>query len=272
MQTQSEDLLIKVNDIVLFSSAILSIGVSLLDFLGVLDELPWLSERVTILILLSVSFLIISVIIERKTRLDVIQGTLDNIIENYAFGVQYLPDAESVTSELDRIVRQADECIMALGAKSRAKNYLDSIEDAIENRDVVYHRLINGTYIPHELHEHLREILEDSNVQISWTPREKFGNMTVTERGCILVFPAPYRNRFSGLRLPGETNSRKYTQYFLEVFSRGLPIRTERSIEILCEKCSPQTAGKSEQIRRVIEEELSSSFVEEQNRIHTDLL
>ena len=129
MKKNNQDILTKINDAVLFGSGGLASLVSLLDFLGVLDEISWLSNRVNILILLCVSFLLISVVIERKTRLDVIQYTLDDIIKNYAFGAQYIQDAESVALELERIVRQADECVMAMGAKSRARGYLESIEE-----------------------------------------------------------------------------------------------------------------------------------------------
>jgi hypothetical protein len=235
----------------------------LLDFLGMLDELPWLSKRVEILILLGLSFLLISLVLERKSRLDRIQNTLDNIVSTYVLGTQYLEDSRTVIGELERIARRADETIMSLGSKSSASGYLNAINEAIHQRDVIYYRLISGTHITHELHEHLRSVVHTANVQMAWTPKEKFGNLTVTEQECILVFPAPYQNQFSGLRLPGETNSRRYIQYFLEAFSKSFPVRTERSLEVMCEKCSPDTARDVEKIRKVISEEWQS-FVSNQ--------
>jgi hypothetical protein len=258
MNKKGPDPLTLLSDIVLIGAALLSIGVTLLDFLGVLDQVKWLSERVGILTLLSLSFLLVSIVIERKRRLDTIQNTLDNIIDTYILGAQYLDDSESVTTELERVVRQADEIVMALGARSRAVSYLKAIESAVSQRSVIYYRLLDSTDITHELHEHLQTLVHAPNVHIAWTPKEKFGNLTVTEHECVIAFPAPYRNKLSGLRLPGDTNSRRYTQYFLEVFSEGLPIRTEHSIEILCERCGSNTAGNVEQIRRILGEELQA--------------
>lgn len=258
MSESKTDLLTFISDLVLIGAALISIGVTLLDFLGVLDEVKWLSERVATLTLLSLSFLLVSIVIERKRRLDTIQNTLDNIVTTYTLGVQYLDDAESVTTELERIVRQADETVMALGAKSRAVRYLKAIENAVAQRAIIYYRLLDGDDITHELHEHLQRLVKAPNVQIAWTPKERFGHLTVTEHECVIVFPAPYRNKLSGLRLPGDMNSRRYTQYFLEAFSESLPIRTERSIEILCEKCGSTTAGNLDEIRRILGEELQA--------------
>ena len=71
------------SDFILIGAAILSIVVTLLDFLGVLDQVQWLSGRVGILTLLSLSFILVSLVIERKRHLEVIQDTLDNIVTTY---------------------------------------------------------------------------------------------------------------------------------------------------------------------------------------------
>lgn len=265
------DFVALVSDVIMIGTALLLVGITLLDFVGLLDQLNWLSDRVQVLTLLSLSFLLLSTIIERRSRLDAIQRTLGLIIKNYTFGTRYLDDEKTVVPELERVVQEANETIMALGAKSRASDYLRKIEEAIEQRHTIYYRLIDGTYIPHKLHEHLQRVVANPNVQISWTPREKFGNLTVTENECIIVFPAPYL-KFSGLLLPGETNSRRYTQYFLEAFSKALPVRTERAIEVLCDKCSPGTVGNVAEVRQIIEEELEASAYGLQRRFEPDLM
>jgi hypothetical protein len=204
--------------------------------------------------------MLVTVVIERAIRLDTIQATLDSILSKYMIGVQYLENLESVVSELERVARQADENIMALGARSTAPRYLEAIQDAVQRRKVIYYRLIDGTHIAHQLHEHLRIMLQSENVRIAWTPKEKFGNLTVTEDECIIAFPAPYRHKLSGLRLPGETNSRRWTQYFLEVFSQSQTISEEQSIEILCEKCSPTVERNPEEILRLLKQNQSKAM------------
>jgi hypothetical protein len=187
-ETHRRDAVTVVNDLVLFGSALLSAGVVLLDSLGVLDQIPWLAERIPILALLSISFLLASAVIERRTRIEKIQQTLDNIVSSFAFGAQYLDDAAAVTTQLERITRQANESLMALGAKSSAVKYLNSIREAVTQRQVIHHRLLDGDYISHELHEHLGELVGAPNVYLSWTPREKFGNFVVTENEAVYGF------------------------------------------------------------------------------------
>lgn len=254
-----------INDILLISAATLSIGITLLDFLGILDRVQWLSGRVGTFTLLVLSFLLVSIVLERRQRLDAIQNALDTIITTYALGVQYLDDMESVSNALERAVRQADEIIMALGSRSRTVSYLKAIEGAVLHHSIIYYRLLDGADITHELHEHLISVLRAPNVQIAWTPKEKFGNLTVTDHECIIAFPAPYRNKLSGLRLPGDANSRRYTQYFLEAFSEGLPIRTEKAIEVLCEKCGVPVSGNVKEVRRILREELQKAMDQEGN-------
>ena len=252
-----------VSDVVLIGSAILSVGVTLLDFVGVLDQIPWLSSRIGVLTLLSLSFLLVSVVVERKSRLERIQNTLDSILSTYALGAQYLEDFESVMLELERAVRQANENIMALGARSRSPDYLNAIQDAVLRRHVTYYRLIDGPDVAHELHGHLRALIHVSNVHTAWTPKEKFGNLTVTDQECIIAFPAPYRGKLSGLRLPGETNSRRYSLYFLEAFRGSLAVRTEHSIEAMCEECSLGIAGDLAKMRELLEEQSRAPFGEQ---------
>ncbi len=268
---RSEKVLSMLNDIILIGSTVIAISIVLLDFIGVLDKIVWLSGRVEIITLLILSLLLVNAVVDRKIGINKIQDSLDNIISSYSLGGQYLDDARAVISQLERITRKADEIIMALGAKSRASNYLLSIKEAVFQRNVIHYRLIDGEYIPHSLHEHLIEIIKSPNVHVAWTPKEKFGNLLLTENGCVIAFPAPYIEKFSGIWLPGEENSRRFAQYFLEVFSKSLPVSTEKAIEVLCMECSPSTAGNILEINRIIEQEIKTSS-EQLTGITTDLL
>lgn len=248
------------NDLLLSTAGLLAITISLFDFIGVLDRAPWLSGRVEEMTLLSVSLLLLSVVVERRTRLDRIQAALDDILATYTFAAQYLDNAGSVTAQLERVIRRANETIMAVGAKSRSASYLDTIREAVSERRVIHYRLIDRNYIYHNLHEHLLQMIREPNVQIGWTPREKFGSFVVTENECVMAFASPYKERLTGLWLPGQNNSRQYTQGYLEIFSKCLPIRTEAGIKLLCIQCSPTTAGNAAEVGRLLQEELRSSL------------
>jgi hypothetical protein len=135
--------------------------------------------KITLFVL---GYLFISIAIERRKRLDYIQATLDAIVNNYSLGAQYLENREAVNEALGRAVRQADETIMAMGSRSTAVKYLKGIQEAVVDRKVRYYRLIEGPEITHELCEHLKALVESESTQIIWTPKEKFGNLTVTEQ------------------------------------------------------------------------------------------
>lgn len=257
MTRKKRDVLTIVSDSVLIGAATLSIGISLLDFLGLLDSLPWLAKRVQIMILLSTSFLLLAIVVERKARLDTIQRSLDGLVANTTIGTKYMDDAESVLGELERAAHHATESIMALGGRAKESKYLNAIRDAVNYRHVIHYRLIDGTSIHHELHEHLLSIIDLPNVKIAWKERGRIGYLMVTENDCIMAFPAPYEERFSGLSLPGTQNCRKYTQYFLEDFSKCIPVEKSETLQALCIDCSPESAGNATAIREILHMDLS---------------
>ncbi len=194
----------------------------------------------------------------QESLISSVKKTLEGILASYTFGVQYLENVEIVNSELARVARRAEDTILALGARSKSPEYLRAIEEAVSPRQVAYHRLINANHIPHELHEHLERLIDAPNVHISWTPKEKFSNLTVTESECILVFPAPASEKLSGLKLPSQANSQRYRHYFFEASEASITIETKIGVKILCEKCSPDTARKPREIRRILLKEFEN--------------
>ncbi len=61
---------------ILAATAIICIVVTLLDFLGALDSIPWLKDRVPVLILLSVGLIASYIILERRSQLQTIHNDL----------------------------------------------------------------------------------------------------------------------------------------------------------------------------------------------------
>jgi hypothetical protein len=266
---QSIDWLFLLSDIVLVLIAFLYLG---LIFFDIFWPLPFLTTDIIIKILTTgFSFLIIGVVLERRRRIDRIQKSLDDILSNFVFGAQYLENRDLVYGELEQLVRSSNESIMALGVRAEAESYFNEIYNAISTRGVIYHRILDGMDINCNLHKHLLELIKlDENVQIVWIPKEKYGNITITEHGCIIAFPAPYKYKLSGLKLPGEKISRMYTQYFMEIYKECIPIQTERSLETLCEDCRSEEITSLSDVKRVIIGELRSQLSTDQYDI-TDL-
>jgi hypothetical protein len=246
-------LLSRVNDIILIgvaATASILVGFSRLGLVQLSDR------NIGIATLIFLITFALSVFIERRTYLNNIQIKLDSIADNYNIGVRYLEDERIVASELTDAIRRANHRIRASGAKSEITNYLKEIERAASERHVSYYRLINGTYIRHTLHLHLVKILKVSNpdIGIAWIARDNLVSMTVTDNECIIILPSPDREKYSGLRLPTETNS-SYIEYFMKMFStKATLLCTEEQIKVLCEKCSPATDRNPAKLKELLEE------------------
>jgi len=247
-----------ISDIVLVVSAILAVGIILLDFVGLLDQV-WLNAHLPTITLLAISLVLIATVIDRHTKLTRIERLLQQSMDAYGQGIQYLENSSNVISELQDMVRKADKFIMTLGAKSTATSYLEQIASEVKVRDITYFRLLTGDHITHNLHVHLGALLNEPKVEIAWNRSEKYGNFTVSEQQVIVALPTPSWDRFAGIKLPGERIAAPYSQCFLEAFRKSVPVRTERAIEALCEECNLNTARDERQIEQILREELATS-------------
>jgi hypothetical protein len=218
------------SDAILIISAAFAVGIAMLDFLGLLDQVEWLNSRLPTMTLLAVAIVLTATVIDRHTTLARIERLLRQSLDTYLLGVQYLEDSSSIINELEVVAKKADEFIMAIGAKSTASTYLDGIAEQVRRGHITYYRLLTGDHMTHDLHTHLESILDAPGVQVAWNRSEKFGNLTVSEQEALLVLPTPYWNRFAAIKLPGERNARLYSQYFLEAFTdEGLRLTPGRS-------------------------------------------
>jgi len=222
-----------VGDFILVVSAIGIVCISVLDFLGLLDGIQWLSERIPTFTLLALGLILGASVIDRWTKLDKIESMLQNVLNSQLIGAQYLEDSASVIRELESVTEQADEFIMALGGKSTAVHYLEQIEEDVKTKGILYYRLLAGSRITNELKDHLLRLLDAPNVQVYWTSSEKFGNLTVTEKQVIIALPTPYKDKFVGIKLPGEKTARIYSQHFLEAMSKSIPVKSQAALKLL---------------------------------------
>lgn len=234
-------------DAVLIVSAVLGVAITVAHFTGWLEHAPWLAERIPVLGLLLVSLVLLDIVLERRLRLDRLSESILELSRAHESGIHYLPNAESTETATAEITQRARESILAVGAKSKRSKYLNEITEAVKGRKVAYHRLLEGLYITHEMHQHLASIVELSNTHISWTPHDKFANLLVTETDCVLAFSSPWPDRYSGLILPGAEFARQYTEYFFAAFGAATPVRTKADLEALCGKCGTAVASRNSQ-------------------------
>ncbi len=158
--------------------------------------------------------------------------------------IRFLRNAATVTEELEEVVLGAGEQIKVIGSKSRHEPYLAAIETAVKGGSVWYDRLLCGKDISHQLHTHLRRLIDHPKVTVRTTKKPYFGNLTVTDHDCVLVLPAPQVNEFYGIRFTGHTQSLRFSDYFSTVFQAykeaSDQVQDEARLRGLCEKECPE--------------------------------
>lgn len=82
--TPSHDLSKQAEIAVLWATAIISVGIAILDFLGALDSVPWLSDRIPTLILLAVGLLASYIALERRSQLEAMHEELIDAVHKLA--------------------------------------------------------------------------------------------------------------------------------------------------------------------------------------------
>lgn len=264
--------------IISYTVAILAIVLPLLDLVGdfinylipITDPIPSLSGVLSKLGVISIGTLLL-ISVQRRQHLDDIQSQLDNIVTSFTLGVQHLDRPDLVFQELTKSVREAEIYILAIGGRSSNIDYLNAIETKVSQGPITYHRLIAGPEITHELHEHLARLLPNTRVFIAWTHKEKFGNLTVTDHQCIFAFPAPVKDQLTGLLLPRDDDSKRYSQYFHAAYHNCPTIHTERPLAALCERCNPRNSENVDEIRKIVLEE-NQTFMEKKIGLKPEFL
>jgi hypothetical protein len=88
MKTQRDktptDLSKQIEIAVVWATAIISVSIALLDFLGALDSIPWVSERIPTLTLLAVGLLASYIALERRNQLQIMHKELVDAVRKLA--------------------------------------------------------------------------------------------------------------------------------------------------------------------------------------------
>lgn len=188
--------------------------------------------------LIAISFLLLNAALERKTVFDKLENHIADIHELITSGTLHLSNAEAVTKEMKQLVKDSKTYVYAIGSKSHDESYLRSISNKAGKGKISYTRLLTGDEITHQLHRHCLNVLKVNKVEIRHTPKEKYGNLLVSENTAIIALPGPKRNEFTGLKLVGAESANHYTLYFTEIFERsGQKIKSVEELASLCETC-----------------------------------
>ncbi len=106
----------KIEKLAMGATAVLSVAISLLDLLGVLDAIPWLAGRTSALTLLVVGFLAGYLVLERRSKLDkierlVTEGIERTIVSLKGVEVRSFTDPQEVYEYVHKRMWQAQKSI-----------------------------------------------------------------------------------------------------------------------------------------------------------------
>lgn len=221
-------------DLLLVAVGVFSVGISVMSLLAPPTTVTALAQVLSIM-LAALGLLLVAAVVERRARLDKLNKKFDDFLSQLEPESKYLPDMKSVRDALHAIVSTCSGTIYSIGALSSDRSYLNAISDAVKERDVVYYRVVIGNHIYHPMHLHLLSLLGNGSTYIGWLEREKYGNITVTDKGAVLAFPSPRVDRLTGLSLSVKVAT-PYGQQVLNAYHAAAPV-TEGKLAELCEKC-----------------------------------
>jgi len=244
-------------DIILLSATVILSGiVSLLDFLGVLDSIPWLAERVPTLTLLVIGLMAGYLILERKNQLEKMDSNLSNRINDLEQSVQNatttaiaslkgveLTPFESgidllnyVTRRLRQAQSQVDDLswspIVGLGSdlSNAQKAYREYEEHITKISDKVAYREVIVFNHPARIENLKRRITENSpgySCSYYETPDVPLLQFMIIDRCEVIVLSDQFQTKFA-LRHPYIV--KLFEEYYEEIWKNAIPIKIKTEI------------------------------------------
>lgn len=237
----------RINSGIQGAAAFFVISLSVLDLTGLL-EINWFYSNLQTVTLLAIGIVLLTSLLERHVTLEGLRTELAALSGSVSSGTQYLGDSDAARAALDQMVAKPTEKLLSLGGKSSGEPYLERIGTKAVAGEIRYDKLLTGSHITHELHEHLARLITSPMATIAWTYSEKYGLMTISDEMVVVAFPTPHPNRFRGLKLEGAGHVNNFSDIFWDAFKseQCINIKCPQSLVFLCEKCGSGCRDKAE--------------------------
>ena len=247
----------KFETFLLSATVILSGLISLLDFIGVLDSIPWLAARIPILILLFVGLVAGYLILERRIQLEKIQKNqntrfdeLEHIINNSTYttiasmeGVEMTP-YESGTDLLSYAIQRMQEAqcqiddlswspVISLGRElnfiqEAFEEYEKSIANISEN--IAYREVY--IFNRPDRKEKLKRRIAENSPGYSCAYYEELNvpliQFMIIDRNEVIVLSEQFQTKFS-LRHPYIV--KLFEEYYEKIWRNAIPIKIGKDIK-----------------------------------------
>jgi len=133
------------------------------------------------------------------------EDSIKEILETHIPNIVYIENEDTIKTEFINAINSAEKYIMTTGGRSRIKEYLSSIEESLEKKEIEYYRILFGEKISKESYEHLSKIIGKDGVYISHTHRELTPTLLLTEKIAFIGLPEPKPHEFKTcLKIPDE--------------------------------------------------------------------
>jgi len=178
----------------------------------------------------AVLLILFYILIHRRTTS--FEKTVKYVLETHIPNISYLNNSDMIKTEFIDAVKSADKYIMTTGGKSKIKEYLTSIEQALEENAIEYYRIIFGEKISNELHEHLSKIIEKDEVYVSFTSRKLGPGLLLTEKVAFIGLPDAKRDEFKTcLKIPDESIIDELAKYVRIWYSKSEKLNNRDDLE-----------------------------------------
>jgi hypothetical protein len=176
--------------------------------------------------------------------LDRFEGRFTRSLDSRLPPVEYLEVRHEVEAALTRLVRAAQQYVVAVGGRSRNSDYLSGIEAKVHEAEIRYWRLLlDGQPITHQMCEHLRRLLTNADVVIAAIPNRGYAQVTVTDAGFVSVLPLPGRGALTGILVPNPAAAQQLFIYTMVIYGSGTRVTDGDAIRNLCEDCRTDAEG-----------------------------
>ena len=145
---------------------------------------------------------------------------LRNIEKRLSEESRFFSESTAVINELIEMCNSANDYILAVGSRTKGR-LLEAIENAIESKEIYYHRLLVGNEVTKDLEEHIERIEGRGNQTIKFLAVHNCHcpNFLLTEKMVMILLPIPESEKFRGVALSSQEAINQYLEYFGQLFN-----------------------------------------------------
>lgn len=148
--------------------------------------------------------------------------SLDEVLERRLPATEYVTSRAALGAILQQSVQTAQQYVVAVGGRSRAGPYLETIERRVNAGEIAYWQLLlGGQDVTRDVKDHLQRLADMPRAHSVTIVDVGYAQMTVTESQIVIALPVPGHGGLLGLHVPDEDAARHLFAYLMEIAQSG---------------------------------------------------